>query len=175
MDIKKIQNGSNLPNEFMMVVEIVANQIPVKYELDEESGALFVDRVVGTSMYYPAHYGFIPNTLGKDGDALDTLLVANFPIHPGSAIKVRPIGVIIMEDESGMDEKVLCVPVSKVTPYYNSVKDYKDLPEIYTKQLVHFFERYKDLENGKWVKVKGIEGLEEAKKIILDCVKNYKV
>lgn len=174
MDTNKIEIGSKAPKEFNVVIEITANQIPVKYEVDKESGALVLDRVVGTSMFYPAHYGFIPNTLGGDGDPLDVLLVANFPVLPCSVIKCRPIGVIKMTDEKGSDEKILCVPVNKVTPLYSNVATYKDLPSILIDQIIHFFEHYKDLEKDKWVKVEGMFGIEEAERLIVESIENAK-
>lgn len=174
MDTSKIEIGNKAPKEFNVVIEITANQIPVKYEVDKESGALILDRVVGTSMFYPAHYGFIPNTLGGDGDPLDVLLVASFPVLPCSVIKCRPIGVIKMTDEKGSDEKILCVPVNKVTPLYSNVVTYKDLPTILIDQIIHFFEHYKDLEKDKWVKVEGMFGIEEAERLIVESIENAK-
>jgi inorganic pyrophosphatase len=173
MNLDKIEAGKNCPDEFNVVIEIQSGVPPVKYEVDKNSGALFVDRLVATSMVYPTHYGYIPQTLGLDGDPLDVLLVANFPVIPGSVVKCRPIGVINMSDEKGRDEKIICVPVSKVTAYYDNVRSYKDLPEILIKQIVHFFEEYKKLEPGKWVKIDSTEDIEVAKQIIIDAVKRY--
>jgi inorganic pyrophosphatase len=174
MDTKKIQIGDKAPQEFNMIVEIPAGVAPVKYELDKDSGALVVDRFVSTSMFYPCNYGFIPNTLGADGDPLDVLLISNFPVFPMSVVKVRPVGVLLMEDESGGDEKILAVPVSKITPYYDNIKTYTDLNPLLLEQLKHFFENYKDLEKGKWVKLSGYGDIEQAKSIVIKAIADYK-
>lgn len=139
---------------------------PVKYELDKDSGALFVDRFLTTAMYYPCNYGFIPHTLSGDGDPADVLVVGSLPVVPNAVIKARPIGVLMMEDESGQDEKILAVPVTKLDPFYENIHSYEDLPEIFCKQISHFFEHYKDLEKGKWVKILGWEGKEKAEQLI---------
>ncbi|MBN8827774.1 MAG: inorganic diphosphatase [Sphingobacteriia bacterium] len=174
MDISKISAGEKIPEEFNVIIEISQNSAPIKYEFDKESGALFVDRFVQTPMHYPCNYGFIPNTLSADGDPVDVLVHTQISIMPGAVIKVRPIGVLIMEDESGLDEKILAVPVAKLDKFYDNVKSYKDLPEILISQIKHFFEHYKDLEKGKWVKVKEWHDENEAKKIIEQGVKNHK-
>lgn len=174
MDIGKIKIGSNCPNEFNMIVEIPAGVPPVKYEIDKDSNALVVDRFVGASMFYPCHYGFIPHTLANDGDPLDVLLVANFPVVPMSVINVRPIGVLLMDDESGGDEKIIAVPVDKVTTFYSKIKTYEDLPDLMISQIRHFFENYKGLEPNKWVKIKHFDTIDVAKNIILTSIKNYK-
>ena len=174
MDTTKINLGDKCPDEFNMVVEIPQGVAPVKYELDKDSGALVVDRFVSTSMFYPCHYGFIPNTLANDGDPLDVLLVANFPVYPLSVIKVRPIGVLLMDDESGGDEKIIAVPVNKITSFYSNIISYTDLPELMINQFKHFFEHYKDLEKNKWVKIKGFENKQVAQNVILESIKKYK-
>lgn len=166
MDIEKIPAGKNAPREVNVVIEIPQGGYPVKYELDKKSGALFVDRFVHTSMVYPANYGFIPHTLSEDGDPCDVLVVGQTPVIAGCVIASRPIGALLMEDESGQDEKILAVPVDKLHPYYSKVKTYQDLPEIICEQIAHFFEHYKDLEKGKWVKVTKWVGPEEAMKLI---------
>ncbi|PIR32123.1 MAG: inorganic diphosphatase [Alphaproteobacteria bacterium CG11_big_fil_rev_8_21_14_0_20_44_7] len=167
MDISKIPAGVNIPDEFNVIIEIPIGGDPIKYELDKDSGALFVDRFLHTSMVYPANYGFIPHTLSEDGDPCDVMVVGRRPLMPGCVIACRPIGAIIMEDESGQDEKIVAVPVDKLHPFYRDVKSYKDLPPLLADQFTHFFEHYKDLEDNKWVKVKEWVGVEETKKLIM--------
>lgn len=174
MDISKISSGEKLPEEFNVIIEVALNSNPVKYEFDKESGALFVDRFIGTAMHYPCNYGFIPHTLSDDGDPVDVLVVSDLAVIPGAVIKARPIGVLIMEDESGIDEKILAVPTSKLTTFYDKVTSYEDLPEILINKITNFFENYKKLEKNKWVKLKGWQGVESAKNIIIDGKKNYK-
>lgn len=171
MDISKISIGKNPPEEVNVIIEVPLGSDPIKYELDKESGALFVDRFLHTAMYYPANYGFIPHTLSDDGDPADVLVVGNLPIAPGAVIAVRPIGVLLMQDESGGDEKILAVPVSKLHPFYNNIVDYTDLPAILLQQIEHFFTHYKDLEKNKWVKIVGWESKEKAKELILAAIK----
>jgi inorganic pyrophosphatase len=153
MDIGKIGAGRNPPFELNAVIEIPQGGVPVKYEFDRESGALFVNRFMHTAMYYPANYGFVPNTLADDGDPIDVLVLAQVPVIPGAAVRCRPVGALVMEDEHGRDEKIVCVPADELNPYYSNVRTVHDLPEILRDQLVHFFRHYKDLEPGKWVKV----------------------
>lgn len=173
MDISKVKIGDKAPNEFNTIIEIPAGVNPVKYEIDKDSGMLVVDRFVATTMFYPCNYGFVPHTLAEDGDPLDVLVFTHMPVIAGSVIKVRPIGVLNMEDESGIDAKVLCVPVDKVTMYYKDVVTYKDLPELVLAQIKHFFENYKGLEPGKWVKVSDYQGVDEAKSMFMDSIKRY--
>ncbi|MCT4634639.1 MAG: inorganic diphosphatase [Rickettsiales bacterium] len=168
MDINKIGAGKNIPEEVNVIIEVPMGSDPVKYEFDKEAGAIMVDRFVQTAMFYPCNYGFVPCTLSKDGDPVDVLVIANNPIIPGAVIKARPIGVLMMEDESGMDEKVLAVPTTKLDPYFANIKSYKDLPEVLVNRIKHFFENYKALEKGKWVKVAGWEDEVAAKKVILE-------
>jgi len=170
MDISKIPVG-NAPEEVNVIIEIAAGAAPVKYEFDKDSGALFVDRFLTTAMFYPANYGFIPHTLSEDGDPADVLVITQTPVVPGSVITARPIGVLLMEDESGMDEKIIAVPKDKLHPFTKDVQTLNDLPEMTLKQISHFFERYKDLEEGKWVKVKGYADKNRAFEIINDSVK----
>lgn len=170
MKIDALSSGNDVPNDINIVIEIPAGSGQVKYEIDKESGALFVDRVMSTAMSYPAHYGFIPKTLSGDGDPCDVLLIANFDVYPGCVIRGRPIGVLITEDEKGQDEKILAVPHSSVHPYYDSIRNYTDIPSILIEQISHFFERYKDLEKGKWVKISGWKDSTEAGKIILNSL-----
>ncbi len=168
MDINKIGAGKNAPEEVNVIIEVPMGSDPVKYEFDKDAGAIMVDRFVQTAMFYPCNYGFVPCTLSKDGDPVDVLVIANNPIIPGAVIKARPIGVLMMEDESGMDEKVLAVPTTKLDPYFSNIQSYKDLPEVLINRIKHFFENYKALEKGKWVKVAGWEDEMAAKKVILE-------
>ncbi len=162
MDISKIATGKNPPYDINVLIEIPLGGNPVKYELDKASGAMFVDRFLHTAMYYPFNYGFVPHTLSEDGDPVDAAVVGRIPVAPGVIIRSRPIGVLIMEDESGIDEKLLCVPVDDLHPYYTDTKSYRDLPIIMIEQFAHFFGHYKDLERGKWVQVKRWGEAEEA-------------
>jgi inorganic pyrophosphatase len=173
MNIEKISFGKNPPHEINVIIEIPVNAPPVKYEFDKESNAIFVDRFLTTSMSYPCNYGFIPHTLSDDGDPADVLVVGDIPLLPGSVIACRPIGVLIMADEAGQDEKILAVPISKLTSYYDSVKSYKDLPEIFCQKISHFFENYKKLEKNKWAKIVGWEDEVKAGELILQAIKAY--
>ncbi len=166
----KLSYGDIDKNSFNAVIEVPQGSAPVKYEIDKETGLAFVDRFVGTPMFYPASYGFIPSTLAKDGDPLDVLVLAQLPLITGSVIKVRLIGGLYMEDESGVDDKLLAVPVSKVTPYYDNVKDYKDLPQSYLDQIKFFFENYKGLEPNKWAKVDSFYGVEKALSVLKESI-----
>lgn len=170
MSLNNVPTGKNPPEEVNVVIEIPQGGEPIKYELDKDTGAIFVDRILSTSMRYPCNYGYIPNTLCGDGDPADVLVVMNSPLIPGCVVKCRPIGVLKMTDESGEDAKLLAVPVSKTTKLFDNIKSYKDLPEIQIKQIAHFFERYKDLEEGKWVRVDGWEDADAAKKEIIDAI-----
>ena len=153
VDISKIAVGQNPPFDINVVIEIPQGGLPIKYELDKASGALFVDRFLHTSMVYPANYGFIPHTLSRDGDPCDVLVVTQVPVMPTAIIRCRPVGVLMMEDEAGPDEKVVAVPVDKLNPYYAKIGNYTDLPSMLRDQISHFFRHYKDLEEGKWVRV----------------------
>ena len=169
MDITRIPAGANPPADINVVIEIpggAGGGSPVKYEVDKDSGAILVDRIVHTSMFYPCNYGFIPNTLHEDGDPTDVLVRTEVALVPGAVIRCRPIGVLNMEDESGIDDKILAVPVDKIDPFQKDIRDIGDLPEMERNRIQHFFERYKDLEEGKWVKVTGWAGREEAEAII---------
>ena len=165
MDLSRISVGKDAPKDINVVIEIPAGG-PVKYEVDKESGAVFVDRFLHTAMYYPANYGFVPNTLSDDGDPADVLVLFREPVVAGSVIRSRPIGVLLMEDEAGMDEKIVAVPHEKLDPYYKDIKSCDDLPDIFREQIRHFFERYKDLEHGKWVKVTGWGDAAQAETLI---------
>ena len=172
MNLEKISSGKNVPEEINVIIEIPMNSDPVKYEFDKETGAIFVDRFIPVSMSYPCNYGFIPHTLGGDGDPMDVLVISQYPVSSGAVIKCRPIGVIMMEDESGIDEKILAVPTVKLDPSMENIKDISDVNEFLIKKINHFFERYKDLEKGKWVKIASIENAEKAKSVILESIKN---
>ena len=174
MIIDNISIGKDVPNDFNVVIEISANAPGIKYELDKDSGAVFVDRFIATPMHYPCNYGFIPSTLSEDGDPVDVLVVAPYPLPPGVVIRCRAIGMLAMEDEAGEDAKLVAVPVSKLTGIYDKVNSTDDLPELLIKQITHFFEHYKDLEPGKWVKVLRWEGPDAARKEIMDGIAAYK-
>ena len=173
MSLNKVPSGRDLPNDFNVIIEIPMNADPIKYEVDKESGAIFVDRFMGTAMHYPCNYGYVPNTLSPDGDPVDVLVITPFPLFPGVVVRCRPIGVLKMTDESGEDAKVLAVPVDKVLSIYSHWQKPEDLNELRLRQIQHFFEHYKDLEKGKWVKIDGWYGPEEAKKEILNGVAAY--
>jgi inorganic pyrophosphatase len=153
MDLKKLPIGKNAPHEVNVVIEIPQGGTPIKYEIDKDSGALFVDRFMYTPMFYPGNYGFIPHTLSGDGDPCDVIVMGQLPVVPGAVIPSRPIGALLMEDEGGQDEKIIAVPVDKLHPFYSNVKSYKDLPPIICEQVAYFFQHYKDLEKNKWVKI----------------------
>lgn len=174
MDISKISVGKNPPSNVNVVIEVPMGSLPVKYEMDKDSGALLVDRFLATPMFYPCNYGFIPQTLSGDGDPADVLVVCQYPLVSGSVIAARPVGVLLMEDEGGQDEKIIAVPQSKLTPLYDNVKSYSDLPASLLAQIQHFFERYKDLEKGKWVKVTGFADAARAEAIISEALANAK-
>lgn len=174
MDISKIPVGENAPWDINVIVEVPVGNEPVKYEIDKASGALFVDRILHTSMRYPCNYGFIPHTLSDDGDPADILIANRTPIMPGAVVRCRPIGVLVMEDEAGMDEKILVVPVNELHPFYDDVKNYDELPQIMLDQISHFFQHYKDLESDKWVKIIGWQDAEFAAGLIEKAIKAYK-
>lgn len=168
-----VESGKDIPYEFNVFIEISTDSPSVKYELDKESGLLHVDRFLYTSMRYPCNYGFVPKTLAGDGDPLDVLVYSSFPVMPGTVIKVRPIGVLVTEDEKGEDMKLLVVPTKKIDPILEGIEDLKDLPEIFLQQIKHFFERYKDLEAGKWVKVQDWRDSDYARQLLNKSVKAY--
>jgi inorganic pyrophosphatase len=174
MSFNQVPAGKSLPDDIYVVIEIPANHAPIKYEIEKDYDALMVDRFMATPMFYPANYGYIPQTLSEDGDALDVLVVTPYPVAPGSVIRARPIGVLNMSDEAGKDAKLLAVPHDKLTVLYKHVKEPSDLPELLIKQIQHFFENYKDLEVGKWVKVDGWEGSAAAREAILKAAAAYK-
>ncbi|WP_150911069.1 inorganic diphosphatase [Marinobacter halotolerans] len=174
MNFDNIPAGKNPPEDIYVAIEIPSNSSPVKYELDKAMGALLVDRFMATPMFYPANYGFIPHTLADDGDPLDVLVVTPYPVQAGSVIRCRPVGVLNMEDEAGGDAKLVAVPHDKLTNSYSNVKDVDDLPQLLRDQIHHFFENYKTLEPGKWVKVQGWANAAEARKAIEASIKAYK-
>lgn len=170
MNIDKIEIGKNPPEEVNVIIEIPMNSDPVKYELDKDSAAIFVDRFMQSTMRYPCNYGFVPHTLSEDGDPIDVLVITNYPVIPGSVIKSRPIGVLMMEDESGKDEKIIALPTKKLDSSMENINSIENLGQIMLDRIKHFFEHYKDLDKGKWVKVQGFEGAEKAKSLILEAI-----
>lgn len=166
MDIDKIPLGKDAPWDVNVIIEVPLGADPVKYEIDKESGAVYVDRFLHTAMHYPANYGFIPHTLCGDGDPIDVMVVGQLPVIPGAVLRARPVGVMMMEDDGGMDEKIIAVPHKKMIPYYNDVTHYSDLPKILIDQISHFFTHYKDLEEGKWAEIKGWGDADEAARLI---------
>ncbi|WP_223477540.1 inorganic diphosphatase [Oricola indica] len=174
MRIEAIAIGSNPPEDVNVIIEVPVGGQPIKYEMDKDAGVLVVDRFLYTPMTYPGNYGFVPHTLSDDGDPIDVLVCNTRPLIPGCVINVRPIGVMLMEDNSGQDEKIIAVPTHALTKRYDSVKDYDDMPDITLKQIEHFFEHYKDLEPGKWVKIGGWQNAEVAKRLIMEAVDRAK-
>ena len=174
MGYNTIPAGKDLPNDIYVAIEIPANASPIKYEIDKDMDALLVDRFMATPMFYPANYGYINNTLADDGDPLDVLVITPYPVVPGSVIRARPVGVLKMSDEAGGDEKLLAVPHEKLTQLYNDIQDIDDVPKLLKDQIVHFFENYKDLEKGKWVKVEGWENADSARAAIMKSAAAYK-
>lgn len=173
MSLLTISSGRDIPNEVNVIIEIPMNGAPVKYEVDKDSGALFVDRFMMTAMFYPANYGYIPNTLSEDGDPVDVLVVTPVPLISSSVIRCRVVGMLKMTDESGVDAKLIAVPITKLCKSYESIKSYNDLPEALLKSIEHFFKHYKDLEEGKWVKIDGWADGDEAVREILNSVARY--
>ena len=171
MIIKNIPIGEDPPWDINVIIEVPFGREPVKYEMDKESGALYVDRVMHTSMRYPCNYGFIPHTLSEDGDPIDILVASPVEFLSGCIVRCRPVGVLNMVDEKGTDEKILAVPVDALNPYYKEVKQYSDLPKMLLNQISHFFAHYKDLESGKWVELEGWESAEHAAELIVQSIK----
>jgi inorganic pyrophosphatase len=170
MDIRKVPIGANPPHEINVIIEVSLRSDPIKYEFDKESGAIFVDRFLYTSMFYPCNYGFVPHTLAADGDPIDVMVVGRMPVQPGAVLPVRPIGVLELEDEAGGDEKILAVPLPRITLIYDKVRTWRDLPEIDLKRIQHFFEHYKDLEPEKWVRVGNWRDPDEAHRLIRESI-----
>ena len=173
MSLHNVTPGQKAPDEFNVIIEIPMNGDPIKYEVDHESGALFVDRFMSTAMHYPTNYGYVPKTISGDGDPVDVLVVTPVPLIPGVVVPCRAIGILKMEDEAGQDGKVLAVPTKKILSLYSRWEKPEDLSPIRLKTIAHFFEHYKDLEEGKWVKILGWEGPEAAMKEIVDGIANY--
>ncbi len=173
MSLKQVPSGKALPDDFNVIIEIPMQGDPVKYEVDKDSGAIFVDRFMGTAMQYPTNYGYIPHTLSEDGDPVDVLVLTPVPLLPGVVVRCRPLGVLMMTDEAGPDAKVLAVPVEKVCGLYNHLKTYQDVSEWRLNMIAHFFEHYKDLDKGKWVKIDGWSGIDAARQEILSGVERF--
>ena len=174
MRVDQIPVGKNAPDDVNVIIEVPIGGEPIKYELDKASGALVVDRFLYTAMRYPGNYGFIPHTLSGDGDPVDVLIANTRAIAPGAVMSVRPVGVLLMEDNAGMDEKILAVPSSHITQRFDGVASYSDLPDITIKQIEHFFAHYKDLEVGKWVKIVGWRDADVARQLVLDGIERAK-
>jgi inorganic pyrophosphatase len=173
MGLELVSAGKNLPDDINVVIEIPAHSAPIKYEVDKESGALMVDRFVGTCMFYPLDYGYVPQTLSLDGDPVDVLVKTPYPLQAGVVIRCRPIGLLRMEDESGLDAKILAVPVDKLTPLFKNVTKPADLGQELLDSVEHFFTHYKDLEKGKWVKLSGWEDVTAAREEIQNSAKRF--
>ncbi len=173
MSLDQIPAGKSLPDDIYVIIEIPQNADPIKYEVDHETGCIFVDRFMATPMYYPCNYGYINQTLSPDGDPLDVLVPSRYPLLPVSVIRCRPIGILHMTDEAGSDAKLIAVPHSKVSMIYDPVRELADLPELLKQQIEHFFSHYKELEPGKWVKIEGWSDREAAEKEVLDAAARY--
>jgi inorganic pyrophosphatase len=173
MSLDLVQPGKNAPHEFNVIIEIPMNADPIKYEVDKESGAIFVDRFMSTAMHYPTNYGYVPKTLSGDGDPVDVLVITPVPLIPGVVVTCRPIGILMMEDEAGVDGKVLAVPIDKKCSLYTHWQKPEDMNPLRLKTISHFFEHYKDLEEGKWVKIIGWEGTDAARKEVSDGMAAY--
>ena len=173
MNLDRVPAGRSAPEDCNVIIEIPMHGDPIKYEVDKETGAVFVDRFMSTSMHYPCNYGYIPQTLSDDGDPCDVLVLSPVPLITGVVVRCRPIGMLQMHDEAGGDAKILAVPIDKLSSLYRSIQSPRDLPEITTRQIAHFFEHYKDLEPGKWVRVSSWVEAAEAKKEVIDGIARY--
>lgn len=174
MDLSKISTGQNPPDDLNVLIEVPLGGEPIKYEIDKASGAMFVDRYLYTSMRYPCNYGFVPHTLSLDGDPIDVMVVGQRALVPGAVVRARPIGVLLMEDDGGEDEKILAVPHQKLTRYYDKIHDRTDIPDTLCDRIEHFFAHYKDLEPNKWVKIQGWEGADKARELITASIERFK-
>ena len=173
MSLDKVTPGKNAPHEFNVIIEIPMNADPVKYEVDKASGAIFVDRFMSTSMHYPTNYGYVPKTLSGDGDPVDVLVITPVPLIPGVVVTCRPLGILKMQDEAGDDGKVLAVPIDKILSIYTHWKKPEDMNPLRLKTIAHFFEHYKDLEAGKWVKLDGWGGRDEARQLLIESIERF--
>jgi inorganic pyrophosphatase len=173
MALDLVPTGRNVPDEVNVIIEIPKDAEPVKYEVDKASGAIFVDRILSTPMRYPCNYGYVPHTLCGDGDPADVLVILPLPLVPGSVIRCRPVGVLMMIDEAGSDEKIVAVPIDHVFNGYSHINDIEQVSQHWLDRIGHFFEHYKDLEKGKWVKLDGWKGAAEAKRILLESVERF--
>jgi inorganic pyrophosphatase len=173
MNLDRVPAGKDVPNDCNVIIEIPMHGEAIKYEVDKETGAVFVDRFMSTAMHYPCNYGYIPNTLSEDGDPSDVLVLSPVPLITGVVVRCRPIGMLKMEDEAGGDSKILAVPIDKLSSLYRAIESPRDLPDLTTRQIAHFFEHYKDLEPGKWVRVSSWVGAEDAKNEILASVARF--
>ena len=173
MSLQDVPVGRDVPNEINVIIEIPMNSPAIKYEVDKETGAIFVDRMLKSAMHYPCNYGYVPHTLCGDGDPVDVLVVMPMPVQPGVVIRCRPVGILNMEDEAGEDAKILAVPVEEITGLYRNVRGVEDVDELLTLQIAHFFDHYKDLETGKWVKIRGWGSKEHATREILESVERF--
>ena len=174
MNLDRVSSGANIPDEINVIIEIPAHSDPVKYEVDKETGAMFADRFMSSAMFYPCNYGYVPHTLSKDGDPIDVLVTTPVPLIAGSVIQCRPVGVLKMTDESGDDAKILAAPIDKLCKSYRNAKTIDDMQPMLLDQIAHFFEHYKDLDEGKWVRVEGWGNLDDAKEEIMSSVAMYK-
>lgn len=173
MSLKSLPPGKNPPSDIYVIIEIPKGSY-IKYEIDEKTGAIMVDRILYTAMIYPFNYGIVPQTLMEDGDPVDVLVLSHEPLYPGTIIRCRPIGVLEMEDEEGTDNKIIAVPISKIDPRFDGIKDISDIPEAELNKIKHFFEHYKELEKGKWVKVREFKPREVAEKMIEEAIERFK-
>jgi len=174
MNLERVTAGRDVPNDVNVIIEIPMNADPVKYEVDKQTGAVFVDRFMSTAMHYPCNYGYVPRTLSGDGDPVDVLVISPFPLITGVVMRCRPVGMLRMNDEAGEDTKLLAVPIDKLTSQYRGIRSPRDLPEARLAAITHFFQHYKDLERGKWVKVKGWVGAAAARREILDGIARFR-
>ncbi|MDZ7805194.1 inorganic diphosphatase [Thiohalophilus sp.] len=173
MNLDRVNSGKDIPNDVNVIIEIPAHSDPVKYEVDKDTGAMFVDRFMNTAMHYPCNYGYVPHTLSEDGDPVDVLVVTPMPLISGSVVRCRPIGILKMTDEAGPDAKLLAVPITKLCQLYVKAESPEDMPQQLLDQMAHFFEHYKDLEEGKWVKIDGWGDKQAAHQEILDSIERY--
>ena len=174
MALNSVSPGKSLPDDVNVIIEIPRYGDPIKYEVDKDTGAMFVDRFMSTAMHYPCNYGYVPNTLCGDGDPADVMVISSLGLLPGSVIRCRPVGVLKMTDESGQDSKILAAPVDKITPMHEHIQSIEHVPSMLCKRIEHFFAHYKDLEDGKWVKIEGWHGVDVAKQEIVDSIACFK-